>query len=160
MVVLVLLLLNTVSFKGCSPKVVEIDRRDTLRLTDTAYIQQPPETIMIYKPIPQYVEVVKTDTIREETILVTENKTYIDSICTKDNDSIFITNIIQGVNANLLSTEVELRKTDKVITNTIEITKHIKDKKRVKFGVQCGYGYGINYKGLEPYIGVGISIGL
>ena len=44
------------------------------------------------------------------------------------------------------------------ITNTIVKTITIEAKKRCwSFGVQVGYGYGVNYKGFEPYIGVGVQ---
>lgn len=45
-------------------------------------------------------------------------------------------------------------KEDKVITNTI-----IKREKQRKWhiGVQSGYGYGINSRQFEPYIGIGVS---
>ena len=141
--ILILYIISLLSFSGCNgkTKVIEIEKTDTLQIFDTAYIQHLPETIFIYKPIPKYITEVRVDTVKENTILVTENKTYKDSICTKDNDSIFVTNIIQGVNANLLSTEVELRKTDKVITNTIEVTKYVKDKKKLCYGPSITTGY-------------------
>ena len=141
--ILVIYLISLFSFSGCNgrPEIIEIEKIDTIQIYDTAYIQQPPEIIKIYEQVPKYITEVRVDTVKENTILVTENKTYKDSICTKDNDSIFVTNTIQGVNANLLSTEVELRKTDKVITNTITITKHIKDKKHWNIGPSISTGY-------------------
>ena len=158
-IILLLYIISLCSFSGCGgmpPKEI-IEKTDTIQIFDTAYIQQLPETILINKPIPKYITDVRVDTVKEETILVTENKTYKDSICTKDNDSIFVTNIIQGVNANLLSTEVELRKIDKVITNTIEVTKFVKDKKKLAIAPQLGIGYGFFNKKPDIYAGIGIS---
>lgn len=142
-IILLLYIISLCSFSGCNgkTKVIEIEKTDTIQIFDTAYIQQPPEIITIYKPIPKYITQVRIDTVKENTPLIVENKVYTDSICTKDNDSIFVTNTIQGVNANLLSTEVELRKTDKIITNTITITKHIKDKKHWNIGPSISTGY-------------------
>lgn len=40
--------------------------------------------------------------------------------------------------------------------------KHIlqvNNKKSIKFGIQCGYGIGLVDKKLQPYIGMGISVG-
>ena len=159
-IILLLYIISLCSFSGCGgmpPKEI-IEKTDTIQIFDTAYIQQLPETILINKPIPKYITEVRVDTVKEETILVTENKTYKDSICTKDNDSIFVTNIIQGVNANLLSTEVELRKIDKVITNTIEVTKFVKNNKRISLGLQLGYGYAFKPKQLTPYVGIGLNV--
>ena len=141
-------------------EVIEIEKVRVDTLLDTAYIQQPPVVITKYKQVPKYITEVKHDTIKENTILVTENKTYIDSICTKDNDSIFLKNIIQGVNANLLLTEVTLKKQDKVITNTITVEKIIKNNKRISIGLQGGYGYAFKSKELSPYVGVGVNINL
>lgn len=126
---------------GKKTETIEIEKVRVDTLLDTAYIQQPPVVITKYKQVPKYITEVKHDTIKENTILVTENKTYIDSICTKDNDSIFLKNIIQGVNANLLLTEVTLKKQDKVITNTITVEKIIKNNKRIAFGPSVTAGY-------------------
>ena len=44
------------------------------------------------------------------------------------------------------------------VMNTIIKTITIKAKQSPwKIGIQAGYGYGFNYKGLEPYVGVGIG---
>ena len=156
---MILYIISLLSFSGCNgkTKVIEIEKTDTIQIFDTAYIQHLPETIFIYKPIPKYITEVRVDTVKENTPVIVENKVYIDSICTKDNDSIFVTNTIQGVNANLLSTEVELRKTDKIITNTIEVTKFVKNKKKLAITPQLGIGYGFFNKKPDIYAGIGIS---
>lgn len=158
--ILVIYIISLLSFSGCNntPKVIEIEKVRVDTLLDTAYIQQPPVVITKYKQVPKYITEVKRDTVRENTVLITENKTYIDSICTKDNDSIFLKNIIQGVNANLLLTEVTLKKQDKVITNTITIEKVVKNNKRISIGLQGGYGYAFKSKELSPYVGIGATI--
>ena len=46
----------------------------------------------------------------------------------------------------------------RAITNTIRETITIRGKaSRWKVGLQAGYGYGMRYGGLEPYIGIGVS---
>lgn len=157
--ILLIYILSLLSFSGCNGKteIIEVERVDTIQICDTAYIQQPPEIITIYKPIPKYITQVRIDTVKENTPLIVENKVYTDSICTKDNDSIFVTNTIQGVNANLLSTEVELRKTDKIITNTITITKHIKDKKHWNIGPTLSTGFDPFNKQWVACVGLGIT---
>lgn len=112
------------------------------------------------KYIPKKVEIIRTDTILKDTILTTELKTYIDTLC-NNNDSIILKNYISGTNSNLDSTSVDWRKHKEIITNTVEITKYIEKKKtffdRFKVGVQVGYGYGFKSKYIEPYAGVGVS---
>lgn len=137
-------------------KPIEIERIDTVTVSDTIY-EESRDTFYLTKPIPELIEIVRIDTVKEETVLITEQKTYQDTLC-KDNDSIILTNIIQGINAQLLSTEVDWRKQDRTITNTIEITKYIKDKKRLNFGLQVGYGYATKSKELSPYVGLGLTI--
>ena len=145
------------------PKVGETDtifHTDTLRYVDTL-------TIFKEKPIPKEALVTKIDTFYtkegNDTTLVTENKVYQDSLCVQ-NDTAIVTNYISGINAKLDSTRVQLRLTKETITNTVEITKYLEKKKtfwnRFHLGVQAGYGYGFQFKGLEPYVGLGGSFDL
>ena len=145
------------------PKVGETDTifvSDTIRTIDTL-------TVFKEKPIPKEVIKVKVDTFYtkegEDTLLITENKVYQDSLCVQ-NDTAIVTNYISGINAKLDSTRVQLRLTKETITNTVEITKYLEKKKtfwnRFHLGVQAGYGYGFQYKGLEPYVGLGGSFDL
>ena len=145
------------------PKVGETDtiyHTDTLRYVDTL-------TIFKEKPIPKEVLVTKIDTFYtkegDDTTFVTENKVYQDSLCVQ-NDTAIVTNYISGINAKLDSTRVQLRITKETITNTVEITKYLEKKKtfwnRFHLGVQAGYGYGFQFKGLEPYVGLGGSFDL
>ena len=47
------------------------------------------------------------------------------------------------------------------ITNTITKTITIQKKRsRFSVGLQAGYGYGFQYRGFEPYVGVGVSYSL
>ena len=43
------------------------------------------------------------------------------------------------------------------VRNTITKTITINRRSHWHIGVQAGYGYGFKYKGLEPYIGVGLT---
>ena len=51
-----------------------------------------------------------------------------------------------------------------VITNTVTVTKYVKDKKifwdRFHIGLQAGYGYTFKTKDLQPYVGIGASFDL
>lgn len=157
LILLVLSLLTVFFCRRCDsipPEIIE--RTDTLVISDTIFKR---DTLTITKPIPKYVEVVKIDTVfteKGDTIqLFTENKTYIDSICAQ-NDTVIITNYIQGINAQLDSTKVDWRKQE--IIKTLEITKIIKQKpKKFTINPQLGVGYGIMNKRPDVWLGVGIS---
>ena len=130
---------------------------DTIRRVDTL-------TVFKEKPIPKEVYLTRVDTFYtkdgNDTILKTENKVYQDTLCNK-NDSIILQSYISGINSNLDSIKADWRKSETIITNTVEITKYIERKKsfldRFSIGIQAGYGYGFKSKELEPYIGVGGS---
>jgi hypothetical protein len=53
-----------------------------------------------------------------------------------------------------------LKKSEIIKTNTIEVTKYIKQNKRFNVGVQTGVGYGFTSKQIEPYIGFGLQINI
>lgn len=47
------------------------------------------------------------------------------------------------------------------ITNTINNTITVQKKpSRLSVGLQAGYGYGFQYKGFEPYVGIGVNYAL
>lgn len=47
------------------------------------------------------------------------------------------------------------------ITNTINNTITVQKKpSRLSVGIQAGYGYGFQYRGFEPYVGVGVNYAL
>ena len=111
----------------------------------------------------KYIQVVKTDTVFDkqgnEIELITDNKTYIDTICAQK-DTAIVTSYISGVNAKLDSLKVEMKTAREITTNTIEVTKYIKQNKRFNIGVQTGVGYGFTSRQIEPYIGVGLQINI
>lgn len=140
---------------------IEIIKIDTITNTDTI-INTDTFTYFKEKPVPVYRTITKTDTLYTEkgdTVLVTENKTYIDTVCAKK-DTAIVTSYITGINAHQDSLRVEMRTTKETITNTIEVTKYIKQNKRFNVGVQTGVGYGFTSKQIEPYIGFGIQINI
>lgn len=137
---------------------VIVERTDTVWKTDTFKVVQPK---------PKYIEKIKVDTVFDkqgnEIELVTENKIYQDTIlCEKDTAEVQI--FTSGIKSNVDSVNLRLRKSEIIRTNTIEITKYVEKRKkfldRFHVGLQGGYGYGFNYKGLEPYVGVGLSFDL
>lgn len=139
----------------------EIIRTDTITNTDTI-INTDTFTYFKEKPVPVYRTITKTDTLYTEkgdTVLVTENKTYIDTVCAKK-DTAIVTSYITGINAHQDSLRVEMRTTKETITNTIEVTKYIKDNRRFNWGIQGGIGYGFTSKQIEPFLGIGIQINI
>lgn len=140
----------------------KIEKIDTIITRDTIIDR---DTIIYFKnnPIPVYKTVVKIDTVfsqKGDTIpLITENKTYIDTVCAQK-DTAIVTSYMSGINAQIDSLRVEMRTTKETITNTIEVTKYIKQNKRFNIGVQTGVGYGFTSKQIEPYVGLGLQINL
>lgn len=127
---------------------------DTMIVSDTVWKIVTKDTTII-KKVPKKIEIIKRDTITKDTVLVTEYKTYEDTIC-KDKDSVIVKSYITGINAQLDSMQVSWKKREKIITNTITIEKQV--KQRITYGLQGGYG--ITPKGFQPYIGVGLQINL
>ena len=140
----------------------EVIKTDTITTTKTDTLWKD-TTITKTDTKVKYIQVVKTDTVYDkqgnEIELITDNKTYIDTICAQK-DTAIVTSYISGVNAKLDSLKVEMKKSEVIKTNTIEVTKYIKQNKRFNVGVQTGVGYGFASKQIEPYIGVGLQINI
>lgn len=124
-------------------------------------------TITEKELVPKIIVKTKIDTLFKEngdTVqLVTESKRF-DKTIVSDKDTADVQVYTSGINTSLDSLKMRLKTHKEVITNTVEITKYIEKKKtffdRFHIGVQAGYGYGFNYKGLEPYVGIGASFDL
>ena len=120
----------------------------TKTIVDTFTQFKPQPTKIVYLPAKKYK--LHIDTIlSHDTVLVDipiEQKTY-------HKDSVYHI-VISGYEPNLDSIYVF----NKTITNTI--TKTITKRKyspRINVGIQGGYGYGINSRQFEPYVGIGIT---
>lgn len=145
------------------PNITKTDTVFTTKI-DTFYKDT---TIYEKELVPKIIEKVKTDTVFSEngdTIqLVTESKTY-EKRLISDKDTADLTLYTSGIKTSLDSLKMALRTHHEVITNTVEITKVVEKKKtffnRFHIGLQGGFGYGFNYKGLEPYVGLGASFDL
>ena len=115
---------------------------------DTFTQFKPQPTKIVYLPAKKYK--LHIDTILSHDTVIAdvpiEQKTY-------HKDSAYHI-VISGYEPNLDSIYVF----NKTVTNTI--TKTITKRKyspRINVGIQGGYGYGINSRQFEPYIGVGIT---
>lgn len=119
------------------------------------------DTFKIEKLVPKKVFEVKRDTFytkdSTEIILPTENKLFNDTIkC--EGDTVQLQIFTSGINVDVDSISLMLRKREIIKTNTIEITKYVEKPKtfldRFKIGVGVGYGVGINSRQFEPYAGI------
>ena len=160
LVLLFLSLLTAFFYRRCETiPPTYIERIDTLILSDTIWQK---DTFEIEKPIPKYIEILKTDTVytpNGDTLqLVTENKIYNDTLCNQ-NDSIILESSITGINPTLDYIKADWRKQE--ITQYQTITKYIKEKpKRFTINPQLGVGYGIFNKRPDVFLGIGVSINL
>lgn len=144
----------------------EVIKADTVLITNTDTLWKD-TTIVEKEIVPKIIVKTKIDTLLKEngeTVqLITESKRF-DKTILSDKDTADVQVYTSGINTSLDSLKMRFKTHNKIITNTVEITKYIDKKKtffdRFHIGVQAGYGYGFNYKGLEPYIGIGASFDL
>lgn len=144
----------------------EVINTDTVFTTKTDTLWKD-TTIVEKEIIPKYIVKTKIDTLFKEngeTVqLITESKRF-DKRLINDKDTADVQIYTSGIETSLDSLKMRLKAHKEVITNTVEITKYVDKKKtfwnRFHIGVQAGYGYGLNYKGLEPYVGIGASFDL
>lgn len=141
-------------------------KTDTVFSTKTDTLWK--DTTIIEKEfVPKTIVKTKTDTLFKangDTIqLITESKRF-DKTILSGKDTADVQVYTSGINTSLDSLKMRFNTHTDVITNTVEVTKYIQKKKtffdRFHIGVQVGYGYGLNYNGLEPYVGIGASFDL
>ena len=144
----------------------EVINTDTVFTTKTDTLWKD-TTIVEKEIVPKYIIKKKVDTVytkEGDTLnLITEAKRF-DKRLISNKDTADLQIYTSGINTSLDSLKMRLKTHTDVITNTVEVTKYIQKKKtfwnRFHIGVQAGYGYGFNYNGLEPYVGIGASFDL
>ena len=160
-----ILIITAIWFKDCSTQP-NIDKVDTVFSTKTDTLWKD-TTIVKKEYVPTIVEKVQIDTVYDsngDTIqLIVEAKKWEDSIVSHK-DTAYLQIFTTGIRTSLDSLKMRLKTHTEVITNTVEVTKIVEKKKtvwdRFHIGLQAGYGYGFQYKGLEPYVGLGGSFDL
>lgn len=157
LVILFGLFFATCYINSNKPQIIETDTIFSTR-TDTFF---QTDTFKIEKLVPKKVFEVKRDTFytkdSTEIILPTENKLFNDTIkC--EGDTVQLQIFTSGINVDVDSINLMLKKREIIKTNTIEITKYVEKPKtfldRFKIGVGVGYGIGINSRQFEPYAGI------
>ena len=144
----------------------EVIKTDTVFTTKTDTLWKD-TTIVEKEIVPKYIIKKNVDTVytkKGDTLnLITEAKRF-DKRLISNKDTADVQIYTSGINTSLDSLKMRLKTHTDVITNTVEVKKYIQKKKtfwnRFHIGVQAGYGYGFNYKGLEPYVGIGASFDL
>lgn len=123
-------------------------RTDTIRLTDTIRIER-------LKPI--LTEVIRRDTVKADTILMTERKVYDIKEVQGDSLSVDIRAVVSGINPSLDSLSYRFDVPTKTITEVIEKERIIKQKTHLSYGVGVMAGYG--FFGKRPEIVGGVFVG-
>ena len=144
----------------------EVIKTDTVFTTKTDTLWKD-TTIVEKEIVPKYIIKKNVDTVytkKGDTLnLITEAKRF-DKRLISNKDTADLQIYTSGIETSLDSLKMRLKTHTDVITNTVEVKKYIQKKKtfwnRFHIGVQAGYGYGFNYKGLEPYVGIGASFDL
>ena len=144
----------------------EVIKTDTVFTTKTDTLWKD-TTIVDNDIVPKYIVKKNVDTVytkKGDTLnLITEAKRF-DKRLISNKDTADLQIYTSGIETSLDSLKMRLKTHTDVITNTVEVKKYIQKKKtfwnRFHIGVQAGYGYGLNYKGLEPYVGIGASFDL
>ena len=144
----------------------EVIKADTVFTTKTDTLWKD-TTIVEKEIVPKYIIKKNVDTVYtkegDALNLITESKRF-DKRLISNKDTADVQIYTSGINTSLDSLKMRLKTHTDVITNTVEVKKYIQKKKtfwnRFHIGVQAGYGYGFNYKGLEPYVGIGASFDL
>ena len=144
----------------------EVINTDTVFTTKTDTLWKD-TTIVEKEIVPKYIIKKNVDTVytkEGDTLnLITESKRF-DKRLISNKDTAYVQIYTTGIETSLDSLKMRLKTHMEIVTNTVEVKKYIQKKKtfwnRFHIGVQAGYGYGFNYKGLEPYVGIGASFDL
>lgn len=141
-------------------------KTDTVFSTKTDTLWK--DTTIIEKEfVPKTIVKIKTDTLFKangDTIqLITESKRFDKSIVS-DKDTADVEIYTSGINTSLDSLKMRFKTHREIVTNTVEVTKYVKERKRFidRFHIQpqVGVGYGVFNKKIDAYVGVGIGFDL
>ena len=95
--------------------------------------------------------------------LITEAKRF-DKRLISNKDTADVQVYTSGINTSLDSLKMRFKTHREIVTNTVEVTKYVKERKRFidRFHIQpqVGVGYGVLNKKFDTYVGVGIGFDL
>lgn len=163
--IVIAILLVTLGYY-CGQTKQNVIKQDTVYKTKTDTLWRD-TTITIKELVPKEIVKKKVDTLylsNGDTMqLITESKRY-DELLTSDVDTCILTAFVSGVHPSLDSLSWKLKTHHEVITNTVEITKYLERKKRLKdrirFAPNVSVGYGVIQRKPDIYVGFGLGIDL
>lgn len=144
----------------------EVINTDTVFTTKTDTLWKD-TTIVEKEIVPKIIVKTKIDTLFKEngeTVqLITESKRF-DKRLISDKDTADVQIYTSGINTSLDSLKMRFKTHREIVTNTVEVTKYVKKRKRFidRFHIQpqVGVGYGVFNKKIDAYVGVGIGFDL
>ena len=139
----------------------KVDKVDTVFTTKTDTIFKT-DTFIRKKLVPKEVIKERVDTVFDKDSnlveLITEHKRYQDTII-NGVDTAEVNIYTSGIRTSVDSLQLKLNRHIVTTTNTIEVTKYIKDKpKIIHFSPNISGGYGIINKQFDIYVGWGVTI--
>ena len=141
----------------------EVIKTDTVFNTKTDTLWKD-TTIVEKEIVPKYIIKKKVDTVytnEGDTLsLITEAKRF-DKRLISNKDTADVQVYTSGINTSLDSLKMRFKTHREIVTNTVEVTKYVKERKRFidRFHIQpqVGVGYGVLNKKFDTYVGVGIG---
>lgn len=141
----------------------EVMKTDTVFTTKTDTLWKD-TTIVEKEIIPKYIVKKNVDTVytkEGDTLnLITEAKRF-DKRLISNKDTADIQIYTSGIETSLDSLKMRLKTHREIATNTVEVTKYVKERKKFinRFHIQpqVGVGYGVLNKKFDTYVGVGIG---
>lgn len=147
-------LVSVFGWKNSLPEA-DYEGVDTVVVTrvDTVY-----DTITVTKiqPKPVKEEVLRIDTIYNDTILATKRSIYCDTVLATPTDTVCVMTEVEGIDARVNYLKAYLKK-GTITEHTEKTITVVKKKKGFMIAPTVGVGYGIFNKRPDVYIGVGFS---
>lgn len=143
--------------------IKEVTNTDTVFTTKTDTLWKD-TTIVEKEIVPKYIIKKKVDTVYTKegnTLnLITEAKRF-DKRLISNKDTADVQVYTSGINTSLDSLKIRFKIHREIVTNTVEVTKYVNERKRFidRFHIQpqVGVGYGVFNKKIDAYVGVGIG---
>lgn len=141
----------------------EVIKTDTVFTTKTDTLWKD-TTIVEKEIVPKYIIKKKVDTVYTKegnTLnLITYAKRF-DKRLISNKDTADVQVYTSGIETSLDSLKMRLKTHREIVTNTVEVTKYVNERKRFidRFHIQpqVGVGYGVLNKKFDTYVGVGIG---